>query len=208
MHQLLTSIALVASACGGTSARPEPRCPAHAVVLTSQAAIDDLAHCTQLGGVTLRSGARLDASRLAALVGVRGDLVIGPTIAMSEIALPALARVDGAIRMVGNAAVQGVFLPRLERAGSIAIDGNVALATVSLPQLVRVTGALRITDNAALEIIDVAKLAALDGELVIHGAPRLGVVEATALRSAAAVAIEAPMLAPAQVIELRQIAPN
>jgi hypothetical protein len=99
--------------------------------------------------------------------------------------------------------MQGLFLPRLERAGSIEIEGNVAVTTVSLPQLAAVHGAIRITDNASLELVDIPALVAIDQELVLSGVPKLTLVEAAQLQRAAAIQLDAPALPPDVADRLR-----
>ncbi len=205
---LVLAAVIAASACATAPASPAaPSCPVdRAVVLASQAAIAGLARCTILGGVTIRSGAALDASVLRALATITGDLVIGPTVGVQDVTLGELRVVEGAIRVVGNGLMQGVFLPRLERAGRIDVDGNVALTTISLPRLAAVRGALRITDNASLELVDLPALVSIDQELVLAGAPQLTLVEAAQLQRATEVRIDAPRL-PAELVErLRAVA--
>jgi hypothetical protein len=172
------ALAACGAAPGGLMA---PSCPTdHAVVLASQADIVRLVRCTTLRGVTIRSGAVLDTSVLHALTTITGDLVIGPTVGTSEIAFRELRVVVGAIRVASNTLMQGLFFPRLERAGRIEIEGNAAVATVSLPKLAVVHGALRITDNASLELVDLSTLATVDQELVLAGDPGLALVDAPA----------------------------
>jgi len=143
---------------------------------------------------------------LRALVTITGDLVIGPTVGVQDVTLGELRVVEGAIRVVGNGLMQGVFLPRLERAGRIDVEGNVALTTLSLPRLTAVRGALRITDNASLELVDIPALVSIDQELVLAGAPQLTLVEAAQLQRATAVRIDAPRLAAEVAERLRAIA--
>jgi hypothetical protein len=188
-------------ACGATPASApapgSPTCPIdRTVVLASQADLARFATCTTARAVTIRSGARLDTSALRALTTITGDLTIGPTVGVEDITLGELRVVEGAIHVVGNSLMQGLFLPRLERAGRIEIDGNVAVTTISLPQLAAVRGAVRITDNASLELVDLPNLAAIDHELVVAGDPKLALVEAAQLQSAASVQIDAPLLPP------------
>jgi hypothetical protein len=183
-------------------------CPAdRAVVLASQADVARFAACPTARDVTIRSGAALDVSRLGALTAIAGDLVVGPTVAVDEVALRGLRTVDGAIRMFGNGALQGLYLPRLERAGAIAIDGNAALTSISLPRLVAVAGGVQLTDNANLELVDLAALATVGGELAITGNPRLALVQAERLRSAARLQLDAPKLPAEVAAQLRAVAP-
>jgi hypothetical protein len=170
------------------------------VVLARQADVARFAACTTARGVTIRSGGALDTTVLRALTTITGDLVIGPTVGVEEVTLGELRVVGGAVHVVGNGVMQGLFLPRLERAGRIEIEGNVAVSTISLPQLRAVHGALQIADDASLELVDVPRLTAIDGELVLSGVPRLTLIEAAQLTRAAASRIDAPQL-PSEVAE-------
>jgi hypothetical protein len=185
-------------ACGARPSAPgpaSPSCPTdRGVVLTSQADVERFATCTTAPGVTIRSGGKLNTSALRALATISGDLVIGPTVGVEEVTLGELRVVEGAVHVVGNGLMQGLFLPHLERAGQIEIDGNVAVTTISLPQLAAVTGAIHITDNASLELLDVPRLAVIGQALVLSGVPSLTLVEAAQLQRAAAIRIDAPQL--------------
>lgn len=196
------AIALIAAAaCAPAPVSPAAaRCPERPVVLARRDDVARLAGCTEVPGVMLRTAAPLALSQLGSLTRIAGDLVIGPTAGVDEVALGRLASVGGAVRVIGNGVLRGLYLPRLEAAGRIDIDGNPVLAEISLPRLVRVEGALRITANASLELVDVSALAAVGGELVVIGAPRLALVEAARIERAAAVEIDAPEL-PADVTE-------
>lgn len=202
-----TITALALAACGATPAGPAaPSCPAdREIVLASQADIARLARCTTAHGVTIRSGASLDTSVLHALVTITGDLEIGPTVGIEEITLGELRVVEGAIHVVSNGLLQGLYLPHLERAGRIEIDGNVAITTVSLPRLTVVRGALRITDNASLELVDLSALGVIDQELVLTGDPQLTLVEAAQLQRAATVRLDVPKLPPDVTERLRAV---
>lgn len=193
-----TWAALVALAgCGAAPASPAaPACPDDVTLVASRGDLARLASCATLRGLTVRSGAALDLSALRALTAITGDLVIGPTVAVEDVDLPALRTVGGAIRVVGNGVLRRLHLPRLEQAGGIAIDGNPVATAIALPRLQVVHGALRITDDAALELIDLAALASVDQELVLAGVPGLSLVEAGQLQRAAAVSIDAPRLPP------------
>jgi hypothetical protein len=195
-------------ACGAPVAAPvAPGCPAdRAVVVARPADLARLASCATLRGLTVRSGAALDLSVLRALTAITGDLVIGPTVAVEDVDLPALRTVGGAIRVVGNGLLRRVRLPVLEQAGQIVIDGNPAVAAIALPRLRTVHGALRITDNAALELIDLAALATVEQELVLTGDPGLSLVEAEQLQRAATVVIDARRLPPDIAERLRMAA--
>ena len=196
------ALGMLAAACGASSPSPAsptaPRCPTDRVVLASQADVARIAGCTTLRDVTIRTGAPLDTSVLRSLATITGDLIIGPTVGMQDVTLGELRAVDGTIHVISNGLMQGLFLPRLERAGRIEIDGNVAVTTISLPRLATVRGALRITDNASLELVDVPVLVSIEQELRLTGDPQLALVEATQLRAAASVQLDLPRL-PAEI---------
>jgi hypothetical protein len=188
---------VVLTACGAAPASPAaPGCPDGVMLVASRGDLVRLASCATLRGLTVRSGAALDVSELRALTTITGDLVIGPTVAIEDVHLGELRAVGGAIRVVGNGLLRGLYLPRLERAGGIDIGGNAAITTISLPHLQVIHGALRITGNAELELLDVAGLTSIDQELEIAGAPGLTLVEAAQLQHAAAVRVDAPRLPP------------
>jgi hypothetical protein len=197
LRRAALALAVPLWACGAPVAAPvAPGCPADRAVVARPADLARLASCATLRGLTVRSGAALDLSALRALTAITGDLVIGPTVAVEDVDLPALRTVGGAIRVVGNGVLRRLHLPRLEQAGGIAIDGNPVATAIALPRLQVVHGALRITDDAALELIDLAALASVDQELVLAGVPGLSLVEAGQLQRAAAVSIDAPRLPP------------
>jgi len=179
MRRSLASLALVAACAKPAVLAPAaPACPAdRKLVLASQ---DDVARaraCTSAASVVVRTGAAVDLAPLVQLATIDGDLVIGPTVGVDELALPNLRTVGGAIRVAANGSLRGLYLPHLERARQIEIDGNVVLTTVSLPRLAAVDGALLVTDNAALEAIDASALVSIGKELAITGAPVLVLVE-------------------------------
>ncbi|HEX3481730.1 MAG TPA: hypothetical protein VHT91_42250 [Kofleriaceae bacterium] len=195
-HATWTAL-VVLTGCGAAPVSPSaPGCPDGVMRVASRGDLVRLASCATLRGLTVRSGAALDVSALRALTTITGDLVIGPTLAVEDVELPALRTVGGAIRVVGNGLLRQLRLPTLELAGTVVIDGNPVVATIALPRLQTVHGALRITDNAVLELLDLAALASVDQELVFAGEPALALVEAEQLRHAAAVQIDAPRLPP------------
>jgi hypothetical protein len=210
LQALASGIAVAVGACSAPANRAAPASPTapscptdRAVVLASRADIARVAGCTTLAGVVIRSGAALDASALHALATIRGDLVVGPTVGIAEVSFRELRVIGGALRVHDNGLLQGLFFPRLERAGAIDVDGNVALTTLSLPRLGSVGGPLHVTANPSLEIIDMSVLESVAQELVIAGAPQLTLIDAPQLREAAAVQLEAPRLAPELADRLR-----
>ena len=204
MRRSRTSFALVLLGCG---AAPRPatvaRCgDAEDALIASQADVARLSRCTSLHTLTIRSGGSLDLAKLP-LVQLTGDLKIGPTVGLEDVAL-SLREVRGAIHVVGNGLMQGLFLRKLERAGAITVDGNAALTTIGLPALAT-AGALRVTDNASLELLDLAALTRLDGELIVTGAPRLNLLDAPVLHAAARVELDAPSVPAETAAALREL---
>lgn len=172
-----SALALVIAACGGAQkpAGPPP-CPPHgALTVASQDEVDALAACTELARLTIRTGAALDLAPLAQLERVTDTLVIGPTLALDGLALPALREV-GDLAIQSNAALHGVFVPQLAAAKSVAVAGNAQLTTISLPRLTRVAGSLRIEDNGSVEIVDLTALQTVDSLGIVNN-PVLATVE-------------------------------
>jgi hypothetical protein len=178
------------------------RCPSdRTVVLGSQEDVSSFAGCTHASGVTIRTGATIDLGPLRELQDISGDLVVGPTVGVEEVALNGLMHVGGAIRVAQNPSLRGLFLPRLEQAGRIAIDGNQQLATIALPRVATVLGAVVLTDNRGLELFEAGQLVTIGHELVISGHPKLTLVQLGKLATAEAVRIEEDPKLPADMIE-------
>ncbi len=185
---------------------PDPvRCPAdRTIVLASQADVTAFAVCHSASSVVIRTGASLDTSPLRELVEISGDLVIGPTVGIDEIALYNLKSVGGAVKVISNGSLRGLFLPLLERAGRIDIENNVSLTAFIVPRLHTLPGSLVVTDNYDLEMIDASQLESIDNELVIDAQPKLTIVELPKLVHAASVRIDGtPKLGPDVVDALR-----
>ncbi len=203
MKQLAVLVLVLVPAClwAHSGERP-PSCPQdHSIELGLQEDVVRHAGCTQLAGIVMRTGAELDVAPLGTLEVITGDLTIGPTVAVDELALNGLLRVGGTIRIANNGMLRGVFLPRLEHAGRIEVDNNAALTTVSVPRLAAVDGAVVITDNAALELVSASSLTTVGQELVIAGQGRLTLLEMGKLASAGAVRIERAPKLPAEVVD-------
>lgn len=171
--------ALALAACGPAHVfhkEPEAACGAEAITLASREDVARLAGCKQAGPVTIRTAGALDLSALARLEAIEGDLVVGPSVGLEELALPRLVRIRGKLRVTANGNLRGVFLPKLEAAARVEIEDNVAVSTVALPRLAR-TDALVIRGDAELELVDLSALTAVAGELVLENNPKLTVVE-------------------------------
>ena len=179
------------AACGGPrTAAPDPaRCPAGAVTLGGPEHVARLAGCPRAASLAIRTAAALDLAPLAALEVIDGDLVIGPSIALAAASLEGLRSVGGALRVVANGDLHALALPRLERAGRIAVEGNSALARLSLPRLREVAGALAISGNPDLELVDAGALESVGAELAITDNARLVLFEAGRLARAGAVRV-------------------
>lgn len=202
-------LAVVAVACGGAP-KPvaRPACPTGPVVLAGDDDVAAVAGCTALRALTIRTGAALDLAPLARLERIDGDLRVGPSVGLEDVALPALRRVGGAIDVAGNGNLHRVRLPVLARAARLAIEGNVALTTISLPALAAVDGAVAITQNSDLELLDFTALATVGGELAIADNPQLTLLDLPAAGRAASVRVANNPALPADVVEaLRARAP-
>lgn len=201
--------ALGLAGCGLFHTDAPASCPGdRTVVLASQRDVVAFQTCLTARGIALRTGATVDVAPLHVTT-ITGDLVIGPTVGVESVSLSELTQVDGAIVVMGNGSLHGLFLPRLERVGRIAVEGNVSLASIAMPRLVEVTGGLTISDNHDLEVLDAPALVRVGGDLVLANHPLLTVVELGALRSAAAVRVEAlPKLAAEVLDGLRAHAPR
>ncbi len=206
-------IPLVLAACGpAATVHPTPvatGCPAGArVTLAGQDDIAALAGCTAIGGMTIRTGTALQLAPLRRLELIEGDLLIGPSVGLQEVALHQLREVTGKIRVVANNNLHAIFLPQLRRAGQIEIDGNVALTTISMPKLETVTGSLVITHDAELELVELSSLTRVGQELLLIDNPHLVLIEAGKLTGAGSVRVESNALLPVdQADALRATAP-
>ncbi len=181
-------------------------CPTdRTIILGSQEDVQGFAGCKTASGITIRTGASIDVGPLRELEEISGDLVIGPTVGVDEVAFNGLTRIGGAIRVTGNPSLRSLFLPRLEEAGRIAIDSNTQLTTIALPRIALVKGAIVLTDNRSLELFEAGELITVGHELVISGHPKLSNVELDRLTSAEAVRIEGdPKLGVAVVTKIRE----
>jgi hypothetical protein len=197
--------ALVSTGCGARPITPATGC--HQVGAARVSAPEDLAalaSCVSLRGLTVRSGAVLDLARLVALEAIDGDVSIGPTVGLELVELPNLRRVAGTLRIAGNGALSGVFLPRLEAAGEIEIEDNPTLTTVAMPQLARVSGRLRMSHDGDLEAVSMNALRDV-GELALLALPKLSVLQLDRLGAVGTWSVpELPALDAADLAALRQ----
>ena len=171
------------------------------VVLGSQDDVTSFAGCKTASGLTIRTGATIDLTPLRELEQITGDLVIGPTVGIEEAALNGLMHVGGAVRVSNNPSLRGLFLPRLEDAGRIAVDTNVTLTTIALPRIATVYGSIVVSNNRALELVSIPELVTVGHELVILDHPKLTLVQAGRLNAAEAVRIEGNPKLPAELVD-------
>ena len=205
MRLVPISALLVLAGCPGAKAPSTPSCPTdRTVVIASQEDVAKVAACTALSSVTIRTGASIDLRGLRALETITGDLAIGPTVGLDEVALPELREVGGTVKIASNGSLHGVFLVRLETAGRFEIESNAALTSIALPRLATTRGSLVIAQNGSLELIDLSELAIVGKDLVIADNPLLTLIEAGKLTQVMEVRIERNRgLAPDQVDGVR-----
>ncbi|MBK7073965.1 MAG: hypothetical protein IPH44_16850 [Myxococcales bacterium] len=184
-------VALAALGCRHGAAPAPAACPTAPVVAASAEQLAALRGCARLPALTIRSAAPIDLSALTGLEAVDGDLVIGPTLALSSVGLPALRQVGGRFAVVANGAATGVFAPALTAVGALEITDDAALVTLSLPRLAEVTGDATVRRAAALETIDASALARVGGDLTVE-APAATVWLGARPAVAGATAVRAP----------------
>lgn len=205
MHPSRSKVALVVAlgGCAGT-AKPAstPACPTdRTVVISSQDDVLRFSACTTASSLTIRTGASISLAPLRGLESITGDLAVGPTVGMEEIALPELREVGGSIRIESNGALHGIFLPRLARAGSIDIEANASLTTISFPRLEAVLGSFLILQNGGLELIDIPVLASVGKDLVIGDNPELALIEAGNLATVQEIRVERNRKLPVEQVD-------
>jgi hypothetical protein len=175
------------------------------VVLEAQEDVAKIAGCKVVTGLVIRSGATLDLAPLHELEEINGDLVVGPTVGIEEVALNRVRVIEGAVRVSKNPSLRGLFLPRLEQAGRIFVEDNGALTTIALPRIGSIHGAMVISDNHSLELIAAGELTSIGHELVVIDHPKLTLMEMAKLTTAEAVRIERdPKLPPELATEIRE----
>jgi hypothetical protein len=199
----LLAVALVVAGCSSSrGAGKASSCPTGSLVeLGLQEDVDKLAGCTTVPGIVIRTGATINVAPLKELEEITGDLTIGPTVGLDEVALNGLLRVGGTIRVTNNGSLKGLFFPRVERIGRIEVENNVALTTISLPRLTGVDGAMVIADNGGLELISAPLLATVGKELVIAGHSKLSLLEMAHLTNVEATRIEGNPKLPPELVE-------
>lgn len=133
-----------------------------------------------------------EAAALAGCRRIAGELVVGPSFAMSSLAaLGSLEEVTGSFEVSSNAALAGLYLGGLRRVGgSVTVDSNLSAETVSLHHLVEVGGDLVVRENRSLLRLDLGALRRVGGRLEVTDHPLLDSVSVDALASAGEVAID------------------
>lgn len=148
-----------------------------------------------------------EAAALAGCRRIAGDLVVGPSFAMSSLAaLGSIEEVTGSFEVSSNAALAGVYMGGLRRVGgSVTVDSNLSAETISLHRLVEVGGDLVVRDNRSLVRLDLSGLQRVGGRLEVSDHPLLDSVSVDALASAGELAIEGnPAWSAEQIAALRR----
>lgn len=178
---------------------------ARIVLIGSQEDVLRIAGCREVTGLVVRTGASIDLAPLRELEQIDGDLVVGPTVGVEEVALNRVTTISGAVRVQGNPSLRGLFLPRLEHAGRIDVEDNGALTTIALPRISSIGGAMILSDNRSLELVAAGELTSIGHELVAIDNPKLALLELARLVHAEAVRIERdPKLPVEKVTEIRE----
>ena len=198
----MRALVLAFAACVPSKGTDSSRCPRdHSLEIGLQEDVARYAGCEKAAGVTIRTGATIDVTPLHDLQEISGDLAVGPTVGVDELAFNGLLRVHGTIRIANNGSLRGLFLPRLVEVGRIEIENNAVLESISMPRLKIVEGAVVVTDNNALEMLSASLLETIGGELVILGHPKLNLVELAHLANLQAIRIEDNPKLPADVVD-------
>ncbi|MBA3502129.1 MAG: hypothetical protein M4D80_34240 [Myxococcota bacterium] len=179
--------------CACASAPPkrvEPQCSADAnIVLAGQEDVFAAAGCLTIQSLTIRTGVPLDLSALGKLQIIRGDLRVGPTVGVDNLALPELQSA-GAITIASNHDLHGATFAKLVSARSVTVEGNPAMTTLVMPALGKVGETLTVRANGDLEIVELSSLVTVGGPLVIADHPDLTLLELGKLERAGSVTLE------------------
>ena len=175
--RLSRSSLLLLAACGSPQRAEVPACSAETVVhLRGQDDVEAAAGCLTIAKLSIRTGAPLDLGPLAKLHVILGELTVGPTVGFEDLRLDELHSV-GALAVVGNGNLHGVFLPKLTTAGSVTVEGNIALTTLSMPRLSKVNGDVTVRDGADLALVELSSLETIEGKLHVEGNSKLTLLE-------------------------------
>lgn len=196
-ERAVVAAAAMVVGCGHPApAAPAARCPATGPVdLRGPEDVAAVAGCATLPGLRVATAAPVDLSGLTATT-IDGDVVIGPTLAITTVTLPAVTRIRGRLRVAGSGDLTAVFLPALTLVGALEVEGDPSLTSVSAPALVRVTGDLTLARLPALELVDTRALAEVGGALTLAALPALTTWVGPPATVAGPRAIDAPRLDP------------
>ncbi|MEO7733019.1 MAG: hypothetical protein ABIY55_18805, partial [Kofleriaceae bacterium] len=146
------------------------------VTIASAADAAALAKIEVINGSVTLDASGLSELALPALSVVRGALEIRNQAALRHLAMPVLQSVAGQLAVIGDAQLASVELPLLTRVGSLVIDGNPALPDLTgMAALGNVPGDIQITNNGALTAADLP-IRETVGSVTIDGNAQLGVV--------------------------------
>jgi hypothetical protein len=164
-HFIAVLLALADAGCSATQ-RNAPllaaaQCSQYTLLVDSAASLALVRGCSELAAITVRTADTVDWAVLKNLRQVIGDVRIGPTSAMSDIALPDLERIGGVLTISGNLGLTGVYLTALQYAHQLVVQDNAALSTLSLPALQQVGGDMVILRNGDLAALLAPKLASV-----------------------------------------------
>ncbi|MBC7975082.1 MAG: hypothetical protein H7138_08860 [Myxococcales bacterium] len=130
-------------------------------VLARDVAIHDAADVAALSqvavitGSLVVSGTTLTELALPLLVQVRGAIEIRGNAALARVTLRELRSVDGQLALTLDPALTTIDVPKLRRVGGLVVDGATALRALGeLAALPEVAGDVRISNNAVLGSID------------------------------------------------------
>jgi hypothetical protein len=158
---------LLALSCGGKVPRPStPAQDCQGAKVWHQDESARFRGCVKVEGNLELGGALTSASDFSALRQVSGNLVIGPSYQLNDLAaLAGLRIVEGSLLVKNNMRLGGLFLGDLSRVGGdVQITGNTALRRVSLHHVSEIGGELTLGEaNRGLEAVDLSGLQMLNG---------------------------------------------
>jgi hypothetical protein len=146
---------------------------ARAVVVRTVADATALAGITIIDGSLTVTGTELTELSLPRLVQIRGALDIADNDSLVRVALPALQSVDDELTLAHNGQLAALELPGLNRVASLIIDRNAGLPDLTgLPALTTVAREVRISSNEGLVSADLS-ITRIGDALTIVGNPQL-----------------------------------
>ena len=117
--------------------------------------------------------AAVDHRAMAQSIGINTKVLFMSTFALGSIRIPALTRVAGAITLVSNLNLSGVYLPALASAGSLTITDAPPLVEIMLPALAQLDGDLILARLPSLELVDLSVLPSVAGTFSVDATPRI-----------------------------------